>query len=106
MPGPLLHVGATVSCAHTGQAQPAANNPRVKVEGQFTVVQSNAYSVSACTYMIGNTPSPCVMAQWSVAATRVRSNGQPLLLRDSMAVCTPNGTPLRVDVVQQRVKGM
>jgi hypothetical protein len=36
----------------------------------------------------------------------VRSNGQFLLLQDSQATCTPNGTPLTVAVTQVRVKGM
>ena len=31
MPGFLLHVGATVLCAHGGQAQPTVPNPRVLV---------------------------------------------------------------------------
>jgi hypothetical protein len=106
MPGFLLHAGATVMCAHAGQAQPVAVNPRVTVGGQPTVVQSNTYTVSACPFMLGNTPSPCVTAQWTVAATRVRSSGQFLLLQDSQAVCTPNGTPLTVAVTQVRVKGM
>ena len=34
MPGFVLHVGATVLCAHGGQAQPTAPNPRVLVSGQ------------------------------------------------------------------------
>jgi hypothetical protein len=33
MPGFLLHVGATVLCAHGGQATPTAPNPRVMVSG-------------------------------------------------------------------------
>ena len=39
MPGYLLHVGATVICAHGGQAQPTLPNPRVKVMGQPVVTQ-------------------------------------------------------------------
>ena len=31
MPGPLLHLGATVLCSHGGQATPTAPNPRVLV---------------------------------------------------------------------------
>ena len=34
MPGPLLHLGATVLCAHGGQATPSAPVPRVQVSGQ------------------------------------------------------------------------
>lgn len=105
MPGFVLHAGATVMCAHGGQSQPAAVNSRVTVSGQPTVVQSNTYSVSACPFVIGTAPSPCVTAQWTVVATRVRSSGQFLLLQDSQATCTPNGTPLTVSVTQTRVKG-
>ena len=38
MPGPLLHVGASVLCAHGGTATPTAPNPRVLVGGQPTVL--------------------------------------------------------------------
>jgi hypothetical protein len=48
---------------------------------------------------------PCVTAQWVTAAIRVTSNGQPLLLFDSQAICAPNGTPLMITVVQTRVMG-
>ena len=34
MPGYLLHMGATVLCAHGGQAQPVMTNPRVMVSKQ------------------------------------------------------------------------
>jgi len=45
---------------------------------------------------------PCVTAQFVTAATRVTSNGQPLLLLDSQAVCVPTGTPLLITVTQTR----
>ncbi|MFP2930345.1 hypothetical protein ACLESO_35145 [Pyxidicoccus sp. 3LG] len=106
MPGFLLHQGATVMCAHAGQAQPVVANPRVRVSGQPTVVQSTTYTVSACPFTVGPSPMPCITAQWTVAATRVRSSGQPLLLQDSQAICTPNGTPLMVTVTQVRARGM
>jgi len=34
MPGFLLHLGATVMCAHGGQATPTAPFPRVLLSGQ------------------------------------------------------------------------
>jgi hypothetical protein len=49
---------------------------------------------------------PCVTAQWTVAALRVRADGVPVLLQDSQAVTVPNGVPLTVTVTQPRVKGM
>ena len=105
MPGFLLHVGATVLCAHGGQAQPTTPNPRVKVGGQPTVTQAAPYTVAGCPFTTPGGPLPCVTAQWVVGAVRVRSNGQPLLLQDSQAVTIPNGVPLSVVVTQVRVKG-
>ena len=48
MPGFLVHVGATVLCAHAGQAQPTVPNPRVTVSGQPTVTITAPYVVAGC----------------------------------------------------------
>jgi len=104
MPGYLLHQGATVLCMHAGQAQATVPNPRVKVSGNPTVQQPNPWTVAGCPFVVGNTSMPCVIAQWVSAATRVRAGGMPLLLQDSQAVCTPNGTGVNVVVTQMRVK--
>jgi hypothetical protein len=105
MPGFLLNQGATVLCAHGGQARPTAPNPRVKVDGQTTATLAAPYAVTGCPFNVSGAPSPCVTAQWMVAATRVRSGGQPVLLQDSKATCAPNGTPVNIVVTQVRVKG-
>jgi len=105
MPGFLLHVGATVMCAHAGQAQPTAPNPRVLVGGQPIVTQSAPYAVAGCPFAPGGVPTPCVTANWVTAAVRVRANGVPVLLQDSQAICTPNGTPLNIVVTQVRARG-
>jgi hypothetical protein len=106
MPGFLLHVGATVLCSHGGQAQPTVPNPRVTVSGQATVTMSAPYVVAGCTFPPPpNGNGPCVTAQWVTAATRITSNGQPLLLLDSQAICTPTGTPLIISVTQTRATG-
>lgn len=106
MPGFLLHMGATVLCAHAGQAQPTAPNPRVKVGGQPVVTLPTLYTIAGCTMpppTAGN--GPCVTAQFMMGAIRVRVGGQPVLLQDSQAICTPTGTPLNIVVTQVRVKG-
>jgi hypothetical protein len=107
VPGFLLHVGATVLCSHAGQAQPTVPNPRVTVTGQPTVTIASPYVVAGCTFPPppgGN--GPCVTAQFTTAATRITSNGQPLLLLDSQAICAPTGTPLLITVTQTRVTGV
>lgn len=105
MPGYLLHIGAVVICAHAGQAQPTAPNPRVKVSGQPIATQPNPYVISGCTFNVSGVLVPCVTAQWVSAATRVRAGGVPVLLQDSQAVCAPNGTPVTVISTQTRVRG-
>ena len=106
MSGYLLHMGATVLCAHGGQAQPTVSNPRVKVGGQPVVTQSAPYTIAGCALPpppAGN--GPCATAQWVTAALRVTVGGTPVLLQDSQAICAPTGTPLNVVVTQVRVKG-
>ena len=106
MPGYLLHVGATVLCAHGGQAQPTVPNPRVRVGGQPIVTQPLPYVVAGCPFPpppAGN--GPCLTAQWVVGAVRVKAMGAPVLLQDSQAVCAPTGTPLTIVVTQPRVRG-
>ena len=105
MPGFVLHQGATVLCLHGGQAQATVPNIRVKVGGQVTVQQPNPWTIAGCPFATAAGPMPCVTAQWVTAATRVRSGGIPLLLQDSQAVCTPNGTGVNVVLTQIRVKG-
>ncbi len=105
MPGFLLHVGATVMCTHAGQAQPTAPNPRVLVGGQPVVTQAAPYTIAGCPFNVSGAPVPCVTAQWITGATRVLAGGQPVLLQDSQAICTPNGTPLNIVVTQVRVRG-
>lgn len=106
MPGFLLHQGATVMCSHAGLAQPTVPNPRVRVSGQPTVTQPNPYAIAGCPFVPPGGNGPCVIGQWITAATRVRSQGVPLLLQDSQAICTPTGTPLNILVTQLRVRGI
>jgi hypothetical protein len=107
MPGPLLHVGATVLCAHGGQAQPTTPNPRVTVGGQPTVTMTPPWTVAGCPMpppSAGN--GPCATATWTTAATRLLSGGMPLLLADSQALCAPTATPLLPVAFQLRATGM
>lgn len=107
MPGFLIHVGASVLCSHGGQAQATAPNPRVTVSGQPTVTIAAPWLVAGCTLPPPTAANgPCVTAQFVTAATRVTSNGQPLLLIDSQAICAPTGTPLLIVASQTRVTAM
>jgi hypothetical protein len=107
MPGFLLHVGATVLCSHAGQATPTVPNPRVTVSGQPTVLMTAPYMVAGCTFPPPPAANgPCVTAQWLTGTVRVTSNGQPLLVQSSQAICAPTGTPLIITVTQARVSAL
>lgn len=102
MPGPILHLGATLLCSHAGQATPLVSVPRVLVSGQPVTTIASPYAVAACT-LPPAAGGPCVTAQFVTSATRVVASGQPVLLMDSQAICAPTGTPLVPAVVQTRV---
>ncbi|HWC95600.1 MAG TPA: hypothetical protein VG456_02590 [Candidatus Sulfopaludibacter sp.] len=107
MPGFLLHFGATVTCAHGGQAQPTVVQPRVTVSGQPIVTIAAPYVVAGCALPPPPAANgPCVTAQFVTSAVRVTSLGLPVLLMDSQAICVPTGTPLLIVVTQPRVSGM
>jgi len=76
----------------------------VTVSGQPTVTLPTPYVVAGCTLPPPSVANgPCVTAQFVTSAVRVTSNGQPLLLFDSQAICTPTGTPLLIVLTQTRV---
>jgi hypothetical protein len=107
MPGFLVHVGAQVLCAHAGQATPTFPNPRVTVSGQPTVLISAPYVIAGCPFPPPPAANgPCVTAQWLMGTTRVLSNGQPLVVQSSQAICAPTGTPLMIIMTQTRVSAM
>lgn len=104
MPGPLLHLGAVVTCAHAGQATPVTPNPRVQVAGQPVITLASPWVVAGCT-LAGTGTAPCATAQFVTAATRILVAGQPVLLMDSQSVCAPTGTPLFPVSVNPRTTG-
>jgi len=107
MPGFLVHVGAQVLCSHAGQATPTVPNPRVTVSGQPTVFVTTPYVIAGCALPPPPAANgPCVTAQWLVGTTRVTSNGQPLLVQSSQAICVPTGTPLLIIATQPRVSAI
>jgi hypothetical protein len=102
MPGPLVTALTQAQCVHMGRATATVPNPRVTVNGQPTVAITSPYVIAGCPFTTAS-PQPCVTAQFTTAATRVQSGGQPLLLVDSQAVTVPNGVPVLFIPDQTRV---
>jgi len=105
MPGPILHLGAIVTCAHGGQAIPTAPVPRVLVSAQPVATIAAPYTVAGCPF-VPPANGPCVTGQWIVGAVRVLAMGQPVAIQAGVSVCAPTGTPLLPSVVQPRVIAM
>jgi hypothetical protein len=103
MPGPILHVGATVLCAHGGQAIPTVPSPRVMVSGMPIATIAAPYSIAGCAFVPPSGNGPCVTAQWVVGAVQVVSEGQPVVIMTGTATCVPTGTPLLPMEAQTRV---
>ena len=106
MPGPVLHVGAVVTCSHGGQATPTTPVPRVRVIGQPVATIAAPYAVAGCTFAPPAGNGPCVTGQWLMGATRVKALGQPLALLTGASTCTPTGTPMLPASAQTRVIAM
>ena len=102
MAGTLVQQGATVLCSHGGQATPTTPNPRVRLSGAFAVSLAAPWTVAGCP-LPPNAGGPCVTAMWSAGTVRVRSLGQPLVVRTGTATCAPTGVPVQVVVTQVRV---
>ena len=94
MPGPVLHLGAVVTCAHGGMAIPTAPSPVVLVSGMPIATIAAPYSIAGCAFAppVGN--GPCVAGQWIVGALQVTSNGQPVAILSGVSTCIPTATPM------------
>lgn len=101
MPGMVVHENAIIFCMHGGVVRPIISIPQVQVSGIRIVVMPNPHTVSGCPLL-----SPCVVANWITAATRVTSFGQRVLLQDSQAVCPAPGTSVNIVFTQARVQAI
>jgi hypothetical protein len=102
MPGPVVHLGATVMCTHAGAATPMSPFPRVTVSGQPVVTLATQYVVAGCA-LTGTPTPPCLTGQWLVGAVRTMAGGVPVALQSGSAITTPTGSPMLPVVVQPRV---
>jgi hypothetical protein len=96
MPGPILHTGAVVTCAHGGQAIPTVPSPCVFVSYQACHHRHHRRSLycRGLRLRAARRKWPCVTSQWVVGAVQVMSQGQPVAIMTGAAVCVPTGTPL------------
>jgi len=94
MPGPVLHVGAVVTCAHGGMATPTAPSPSVMVSGMPIATIAAPYAVAGCAFVPIAGNGPCVTGAWVMGALQVMSHGQPVAIQSGVSICAPTGTPM------------
>jgi hypothetical protein len=94
MPGPVLHVGAVLTCAHGGMAIATVPNPMVLVSGMPTVTIAGPWTIAGCAFVPPAGNGPCVTGMMIVGSVQVTSNGQPLALLTGVSICAPTGTPM------------
>jgi hypothetical protein len=102
MPDFLLQIGATVLCAHGGEALPTVPNSRVLLSGAPSVTMAAPWVVTGCPF-VPPAPGPCVTRAMDDRHPRVTSTGQPLLAQSSQGFCQPTGAPLVPLSAQTRV---
>lgn len=94
MPGPILHQGAVVMCAHGGMATPTAPNPMVLVSGMPITTIAAPWAIAGCAFVPPAGNGPCVTGMWVMGSLQVTSNGQPVAILSGVSTCVPTGTPM------------
>ena len=106
----ILQMGCTIQCPHGGMANAVPSNSRVKVGGNFALLVSDVFTIAGCSFMMGQSPHPCVTIQWQNEAKKVKVNGTPVLLQSSIGLCKAadqmvQGTAI-ISGFQTNVKGI
>ena len=89
MPGIVMHVNAVMGCAHspTSQVQVPPAQTRVLVSGQLVATSGSVLMVTGCPGVNGVI---CSSVTWLMQSTRVRVEGQSILLQPPpLAPMTP-----------------
>jgi uncharacterized Zn-binding protein involved in type VI secretion len=94
MPGPILHLGAVVTCAHGGVATPTAPVPTVLVSGMPIATIAAPWAIAGCAFVPPAGNGPCVTGMWVAGSVQVTSNGQPVAILSGVSTCVPTGTPM------------
>lgn len=97
-------------CPDNGLVLMISENRQVLVGGMPVVTQKDMFVIAGCKFALSTPPHPCVTIKWLIPSSRVKVNGNPVILRDSTGQCqspaqTPQGSPI-VMMQQNRVKGM
>ena len=102
MAGACLTTASVLLCPHGGTVTATSANVRAMAGGAPIVTAADVFVVGGCPFTLpGPTPSPCVLVQWVVSATRLAVGGPPALDASSVGLCiAATGAPQGTVVVQ------
>jgi hypothetical protein len=80
---PIVTSATTVMCGHAGNATHVPTQARVRIAGSPAALASDQHMVAGCSLASSSGPF-CTVLTWTVPATRVKVNGQPVVLHSSM----------------------
>ena len=82
----LLTASSTMMCPHGGTVSATAGQSKA-VADAAVLRMSDTCTISGCSFMIGNVPSPCMTVQWVQAAAKVKAGGDFVLNEASVGLC-------------------
>lgn len=93
-------------CPHGGTVMPMPTTLRVTLNRQPVLVLGDPMVIAGCAFTMGGPPMPCVTAQATSGALRVKALGKPVLLIDSVVqtMATTPGLPVLTTSTQTRVR--
>jgi hypothetical protein len=72
---------------HGGTAALVTTNSVLLAGGAPALLETDMPMIAGCAFVVGTVPSPCVMIQWSGAATKLTVNGAGVVLETSIGSC-------------------
>lgn len=83
----FLTTTSSLMCPHGGHVTLSTSNLRVKADGMYVMRSTDQFTISGCSYKLGQVPHPCVRVKWDVHAERHKSSGDPSLTTESVGIC-------------------
>ena len=87
MAGNSINTAATLQCPHGGSVSISSSNQVAKADSASIATQGDTFTVSGCSFMKGNVPSPCMLVLWTVADTSVMAGSIPSLSKSASGLC-------------------
>jgi hypothetical protein len=107
--GAFLNTSSVLQCPHGGSVNIVTSNSKVKADGDYVVRSNDTFIIGGCSFMLGNSPHPCVEVQWVTTAQKNQVVNDKVLTEDSVGLCVagdkaPQGS-VTISSTQSKVKG-